>query len=387
MNTLIPVPLLLLGLLALGAARLPAAETFSYQNPISGGLDPRGVRDCQIFREAGRWYMVPTAWPHWPWQEKNGILNPGVTLYSSANLLDWKLEGVLVPNPPADRWYAKRFWAPEVHRINGKYYATFNCSNPENGYPGQHFGYAVADSLRGPYRVVTEEKPLGTGNDFTLFQDGDGKVWGFWSSRDRSFGIGFAEMDLERGVFRTEPKSAILPGKIDYEKDANGDTVIISGYLGRPEPKIQRSHEWDSVGIEGPSVVKRDGRYLLFYSSWTRGYEIGFASADRITGPWKKHDANPFYGGQSEATCAKHRIEYSGDSANPFGQVGHNSTFIGPDGRLWLSCHGILTAKGSSPLLVIDPIDFDRQGNPVKTTPSHIRQTVTLFPGGHAGVD
>ncbi len=375
--------LLFLGMILLSAGQLTATETFTYQNPISSGLDPHGVRDCQIFRDNGRWYMVPTAWPHWPWQEKDGILNPGVTLYSSANLTDWKYEGVLVPHPSPERWYAKRFWAPEVHRINGKYYATFNCSNPDNGYPGQHFGYAVATGLHGPYRVVTEEKPLGSGNDFTLFQDDDGRTWAFWSSRDRNFGIGFTEIDLEHGTFLTEPKSAILPGAIDFETHASGETVIVPGYMGRPEPKIKRCHEWDSVGIEGPSVVKHNGRYLLFYSSWTRGYEIGFATADSIRGPWKKHASNPFYGGQNEASCAKNHIAYSGEGSNPFSQVGHNSLFKGPDGRLWLSCHGILKSKGKTaavPLLVIDPIDFDAQGNPLKKSPTYTKQTVLIRP-------
>lgn len=363
-----------------GLTCLHAGDVFHYKNPIGDGIDAKGVRDCQIFRDEGRWYMVPTAWPHWPWQEKGDVLNPGVTLYSSDNLTAWKSEGVLLPRPSAEKWYAKRFWAPEIHRIRNRYYATFNCSNPEYGYPGQHFGYAVADSLKGPYRVITEDKPLGTGNDLTLFEDTDGKVWAFWSSRDRNFGIGYAQLDLDRGQFVTEPKSAILPGRIDFEKDANGATVIVAGYLGRPEPKIRQCHEWDSVGIEGASVIKHEGRYLLFYSSWTRGYEIGVAAAQSLSGPWQKLPGNPFYGGQNEASCKKNQISFDGDTSNPFGQVGHNSVFRGPDGRLWLSCHGILRSKGAVPLLVIDPIEFDEKGNPRKRAPSFTQQAIPLAP-------
>lgn len=48
------------------AAIPPAGEepAFTYQNPISKGIDPKGLRDCQVFRDGGRWYMTGTAWPH-----------------------------------------------------------------------------------------------------------------------------------------------------------------------------------------------------------------------------------------------------------------------------------------------------------------------------------
>jgi beta-xylosidase len=275
---------LCLALCLAAAAVLARAATFAYQNPISAGLDPNGVRDCQVFRDGDKWYLTATAWPHWPRQEAWGILNPGVVVYTSDNLTEWKFEKVVVPRPAPDQWWYRRFWAPEIHKIRGRYYATFNCGNPTGGYPGQHFGYAVADSLLGPYTVVTVDKPLGDGNDFTIFEDDDAKVWGFWN-RGREFGIGFAQIDLATGKLLTEPPSAIRPARLDYETDAVGKPVMEPGYDGQP---VRKSHcyEWDSIGIEGAYVVKHAGTYYLFYSSWTRGYEIGYATAAKIDGPW-----------------------------------------------------------------------------------------------------
>ena len=366
-------------LLPCSVATAAAAErTFRYQNPISDGLDPQGVRDCQVFRDGDSWFMTATAWPHWPRQEAWGITNPGVVLYSSSDLLKWKFEQVHVAAPGPDKWYRLRFWAPEIHRIAGKYYATFNASNPALGFPGQHFGYAVADTLRGPYRVVTDAAPLANGNDFTVFEDTDGKVWAFWN-RGREFGIGFAQLDLAHGKFLTEPQSAIKPAQLDYATNADGTPAMEPGYDGRPVKKVGRAHAWDSIGIEGAYVVKRTGTYYLFYSSWTRGYEIGYATAPKITGPWTKAPANPFYGEQSEAACAKNNIPYTGSGeASPFNQVGHNEVFTGPDGRRWLSCHGILKSKPDQPMLVIDPLDFDAQGHLVKKSPTHTPQSVPL---------
>ena len=37
--------------LATVASGISVERTFRYQNPISDGLDPHGVRDCQVFRD------------------------------------------------------------------------------------------------------------------------------------------------------------------------------------------------------------------------------------------------------------------------------------------------------------------------------------------------
>ncbi|MEZ5277932.1 MAG: family 43 glycosylhydrolase [Opitutaceae bacterium] len=353
------------------------SAVFRYQNPISEGLDPKGVRDCQVFRDGERWYLTATAWPHWPRQEAWGILNPGVVLYSSDDLLSWKFEKVILPHGGPDKWYHRRFWAPEIHRLKGRYYALFNASNPDNGFPGQHTGFAVADRLMGPYTVVTGDAPLGNGNDLTFFEDDDGSVWAFWN-RGREFGIGFAQVDLETGTFLTEPQSAITPAPIEYELDADGNPLMEPGYDGRPRPVIRRCFAWDSIGIEGAYVIRRGGTYILFYSSWTRGYEIGTATAPAITGPWTKSPGNPFYGEQNEQACLKNGLPYTGRPDSPFNQVGHNEIFTGPDGNLWLSCHGILKTRPEQPMLVIDPLEFDGDGQLVRKAPTHTPQVVAL---------
>lgn len=345
------------GVVCLGALR--AESVFRYRNPISAGIDPRGIRDCQVFRDGGRWYLTGTAYPVWPKEDKFGELNPGVVLYSSEDLLTWKFEKVLVrPNP--ERWYFQRFWAPEVRRIDGRYYATFNCRNDLLGDNVLRIGYAVADALTGRYRPIPEA--LTDGNDLTLFQDDDGSVWAFWNrtmepgadkARVREFGMRGARIDLATGKFLGEPVKML-----DY------------GKLGE---------DWDGIGMEGSCVFKHGGRYYYFYSSWTRGYEIGYATADRLTGPWMKFAGNPIWGAQDAAACRKSGMAYTENPGNPYSHIGHNSVFTGPDGRLWLSCHGILKSDPKQvPMLMIEPIDFDSDGRVVIAPPSTEEQTVAL---------
>ncbi len=350
-------------------------QVFEYQNPIKTGIDPKGLRDCQVLRDGDTWYMTGTSYPHWSTQEKTGELNKGIALYSSKDLKNWEFIKYILERPSSKKWYYRRFWAPEIHKFAGKYYASFSCQNDSLGYIYQHVGYAVADKITGPYKVITDEKPLTAGNDLTFFGDTDGKVWAFWNS-GREFGIGFAQLDLASGRFLTKPQSAIQPGKVDYALDSIGNIVKIPGYDGRPVPKVQKYHTWDAIGIEGSYVIKHDKTYYLFYSSWTRGYEIGYATATKITGPWVKHSKDSFYGGQSKPTCLKNGFEWTGDPNSIFDQVGHNAIFKGPDGRLWISCHGLV--EGKTPMLVIDPVWFEKDGSVKSKGPTYTKQIVSI---------
>ena len=65
------------------------------------------------------------------------------------------------------------------------------------------------------------------------------------------------------------------------------------------------------------------------------------------------------------------------DLSNPFNAVGHNAVFEGPDGRLWLSCHGV-SKYHTAPFLVMDPLNFDEEGNIEKVAPSYVPQIVKI---------
>ncbi|BDD12628.1 hypothetical protein FUAX_50600 (plasmid) [Fulvitalea axinellae] len=350
---------------------------FTYQNPIGSGIDAKGLRDCQVLRDGETWYLTGTAFPHWEGAEKNGNLNPGIPLYRSDNLKDWEFVDHIVRRPDSTKWYYRRFWAPEIQKIKGKYYATFNCRNKALGYDWQHIGYAVAHQIEGPYTVVTEDKPLARGNDLTFFEDDDGQTYAFWHEvlSDGSFWMGSAKIDLATGKFTSKPISAITSGDVEYEMDEQNNPVLVFRY-GRNEKKIKTYKEWDSAGIEGAYVIKRKGTYYLFYSSWTRGYEIGYATAKNIAGPWTKAKQNPIYGGQNKGLTESRGFEYTDDPNSPYNAVGHNQIFEGPDGNLWLSCHG-QSRNHKAPLLVIDPLEFDESGNIIKSTPSYTERTVS----------
>ena len=305
--------LLLLALLPATLAAAPAE--FTWQNPLpvgTSGLD--GLRDPFILREGGTWYMTGTAKPFFvPDYAKHGP-PPGVPLYSSSDLKQWKFEGTILPRMEG-AWYYDNFWAPEIHAkdtpAGRRFYVTCGCNQETKGIPADRRGIvlAVADQITGPYRVLTPDGPLIGGNDADLFTDDDGRDYLFLS------GIRCVRVDLEHGRVIGEPWRCFDKGEPD---------------------------DWDTgpgIGHEGPEAIKIGDTYYCFYSSWGRGYEVGYATAKDLRGPWTKGAENPIYGAQLEKNCQRYHKVYTQAPEVPYGEAGHGQPFIGPDGKWWISAH------------------------------------------------
>jgi beta-xylosidase len=301
---------------------------FDYENPIP--TEP--IRDPQIVKVGKTWYMTGTASPFVEGTSQGPV--PGVKLWSSTNLTQWKFVSLLI-TPSKDHWYMEGFEAPELFPYKGKWYLTFSCRKDDVPNSPMAVVLAVSNKIGGPYVVLTEDKPLTEGSDATLFQNDDGKVYLFRN------GISAIQVDLESATTVGEPFTVIQPGPgSDWDGTAPGAP---------------------SVGLEGPTVFKHDHNYYLLYASLGRGYEEGYATAPRITGPWLKYHNNPVYGGQDEEWSKIYKHEYKQASDVPYGALANGSPFIGPDGELWFGCHGSLKGAGAQPHLVITPITFDHQ--------------------------
>ena len=78
--------------------------------------------------------------------------------------------------------------------------------------------------------------------------------------------------------------------------------------------------------MEGPTVVKWDGVYYLFYSAnhyKDMDYAVGYATASSPMGPWTKYDGNPII-----------RRDIVGEKGS-----GHGDIFQGKDGQFYYVYH------------------------------------------------
>jgi len=303
------------------------------QNPNRNEV-PGGLRDPAITTYDGKYYMVATS------PEFFSGHNPGVRLWSSEDLVNWTFEKVILAAEeiPEECNCKHRFWAPELLIHDGKFYCTVSGRNEDSSpdSPDQfHVYLAVADDIRGPYRLFCEPMLENSYIDASLFADDDGKVYltATASGNHPRYGCIFmAQMDLSTGRPLTQPRLILTPsepGKWDYGT----------------EPR---------VFVEGNHLVKRGGVYYLWYSGIGRSYEMGLCRADSIDGEFVRCCQEPVLSGWD--------TEYS--------YAGHNSCFRLLDGRDAVAFHAH-TPDDWAGRLWIELVEY-----PMK--PRKIRETVTV---------
>lgn len=337
-----------------------STQNFTYQNPNT----ELKMRDTQIIpnEDDGKFYAVGT----YHWGEKDSVGNAGFPLYVSDNLKDWKLKTWIMKQSeiPSKDWYRSLFWAPEIHKINGKWYFVYNCDGTQDYnkdlYATPHgSGISVADKITGPYKALSQ-KPLTPWptNDITLFQDDNGKVYAFFNN-------GFFNMEKH-----PESKHSIFVAEVDLEKGELKE---------EPQKLLTQQGDFESVGIEGAHVVKEEGIYYLFYSGWSDGYSVGYATSKNVYGPFTRAKDNPLFGANHNTSTLRKHGKPVEDKSQPYREIGHNQIFKGPDGRYWTSCHAYV--KGGDDrfgaFLIIDPIEL-KDGKVVTNAPTWTPQTVKI---------
>ncbi|GJM64218.1 family 43 glycosylhydrolase [Persicobacter diffluens] len=185
----------------------------------------------------------------------------GIWAMSSSNpdFTDWRVENTVFPIGTYPSWidnyvqdFGGFFWAPEVFKRNGQYYLYYSCAG--TGAPAA-IGFATASDLSGPW---TDRGLIVAGNnaiDPAILQDDDGSVWMTWGNWQS--GIDILRLDPNTG----------------YRADGNTYHLV-------------------SGEVEGPSILKRDGYYYLFYqrglccNGVNSSYYNVVARSTSVTGPY-----------------------------------------------------------------------------------------------------
>ena len=300
-------------------------HVFRYTNPITrdAGLS---LRDHCIIKVGAQWFCTGTSNPVWTGP------NPGVRLLVSDDLINWRHHSWLIDagTLPADCPYNGRFWAPEIHFIQNKYWMTVNSGKvteeDPKGMKTHSVWLFVADQVTGPYHLVNGPLTPQYNNDATLFEDEDGQTYFYCSGN----GLFQAKIDLPSGKLTTPAEK----------------------FLDKRQPGYP---EWMIGGIEGPFVIKRDGTYFMFFSSWTRGYEVGLLKSKSPLGPWGLASREPIFGTRKKgyrpelaASGGYAHLQFQ-DTEDPYCETGHNALFEGPGGQLWSSCHYFMDEKRPYP--------------------------------------
>lgn len=314
------------------------AKIFEYTNPITRDT-AMSMRDHFIIKVEDKWYSVGTSEPVWTGP------NPGVRLLVSDDLTNRKQHSWLIDASklPADCPYNGRFWAPEIHFIKGKYYLTVNSGKVTKEDPKGMSTHSVwlfsSDKVTGPYALLNGPLMPQYNNDATLFEDEDGQTYLYCSGN----GLFQAKIDLNTGKL----------------------TTPIEKFLDKKQPGWP---EWMVGGIEGPFVIKKEGTYFMFFSTWTRGYEVGLLKSKTPMGPWELVSQEPIFGTRKKGYRPELALEGGyehlkfQDTEDPYQETGHNALFEGPGGQLWSSCHYFMYDKRPYPYSqTLEPWEYTPQ--------------------------
>jgi beta-xylosidase len=267
-----------------------AAET--YTNPV---IDEIGPADpCVIFFE-GTYYLYPTG------------DNTSYHVYVSTDLVHWTKKGKIFE--PGD----VNVWAPDVFHdpAGGRFYLYYTVN--------RRIGVAIAD--RPDATFVDHATFFENAIDAHMFRDDDGRYYLYY---------------VQLPGFRIH----VQPMKSPTQKQ------------GEPIELIYPTEPWEKKRgdvTEGPWMLKHNGTYYLLYSGTgadSLDYAIGYATATKPTGPFKKYAGNPIVARGKEALGP-----------------GHGCVVTDGDNNLWSVYHQQKDdTQRWNRFVCIDPLWFDEDG-------------------------
>lgn len=225
------------------------------------------IRDPFILPEEGTYYMYGK-------REEDDL---SFWVYKSYDLENWEPQKPVFI-PPADFWSDRDFWAPEVHKYNGKFYmlASFKAEGKNRGTQ-----ICVADSPDGDFVPLTK-KPVTPEDwmclDGTLYIDKKGKPHIVFCHEWCQIGDGtVCEMELSEDLACAVSSPRVLFSASDFKDCAdidpkNGTTKVTDG------PFLYRT---------------KTGALLCIWSSFNKdGYCELIARSDNgdIDGNWSVDD-------------------------------------------------------------------------------------------------
>jgi len=243
----------------------------------------------------------------------------GVHCYSSADLYNWKDEGIVLEvSNDAENDIVKGcvLERPKViyNEKTDKFVMWFHLELKGQGYSAARSGVAVSDTVTGPYTFVNsfrpnagywpvnvreeQKKPLETDKlNEKKFSGGPDATLKDYNVLGRDFEGG--QMARDMTLFVDDDGKAYHI----YASEENGTmhiSLLSEDYL---EPAVKYLRVFEGRWMEAPAVCKRDGKYYLIASGCT-GWAPNAARsavADSMWGPWKEL-GNPCVGKGSDKT-------------------------------------------------------------------------------------
>jgi beta-xylosidase len=241
-----------------------SGETSSSSAGADTGSNPvidRDFPDPDVLEVDGTYYAYAT-----------NTATANVQVATSTDLETWEpLPDDALPELPS--WVIPgKTWAPEVTQFGPENFVMYPTTT--NFDPAlQCIAVATATTPEGPFEIVGDEMLIcpedeGGAIDASTFLDDDGTRYLLWKNDGNCCGL--------------DTWLSIAP--------LSDDGLSLAGEATR---LVQQDLPWEGNLVEAPTMVVRDGTYVLMYSCNDYGgeaYAIGYATADSPTGPFTKSE-------------------------------------------------------------------------------------------------
>jgi len=280
-------------------------DNSTYQNPVFEPI----LADPTVVRTEDGWFYAYGTMDDWG-DGKGAHLIPVVR---SKDLVKWDFVKDAFLKKPS--WKEKGgIWAPDVVKVNGKFYMYYAYSTWGDPNPG--VGLAVADSAAGPFNdlgklFLSEEINVPNSID-PFYMEADGRKYIFWGSYS----------------------NAPTQGTYGVELSADGKTV----------PDLSKKFKIAAGDFEAVMIQKK-GDYYYFFGSRENccdgaksRYHIRVGRSKNVTGPFLDKDGKDLKERNSGSILIQPNEKYAG--------TGHNARLITDRaGTDWLLYHAIDRSK------------------------------------------
>ena len=268
---------------------------------------------------------------------------------------------------PVDGPSSQHVWAPELHRIGGRWYVYFSADNGENRNHRMFVLRSEGDDPLGPYVFVGKVGGITDrwAIDGTVYQASGGElyfIWSGWPPPDTPDTPDDAGGDREQDLYIARMSDPV--------------TVVGAGVL-MSWPTLGWERVSDRGVNEGPEVLRHGGKVHVIYSaggSWTDDYCLGrltLVGGDPLApGAWVKYP-KPVFAKTNEVFGPGHACFVE------LADAGGNGV-----GRDWIVYHAA-KSKGSGwdRDIRLQPFKWDAEGNPDFGRPTAAGVPITV-PGG-----
>ena len=261
--------------------------------------------------------------------------------------------------PPSSGFNSKEIWAPELHKINGKWYVYYAASDGNNI---NHKMWVLENASQDPFLGTWIDKGELKLPDDKWAIDGthieiNNKYYFAWSGWS-------GDTNVSQNLYIAQLES---PFKVSSER------VCL---LKPTEP--WETNNTNPLVVEAPQFFIKDNKLFLFYSAggcWTDGYSIGLISMDISKNPleinsWTRSVNNPLF--------------KSNTTGNSFGP-GHNSFFKSLNGKEdWILYHANSQTGqgcGENRSMRMQQFKWDNNVFPVFGIPEQLNKELNI-PGG-----